>query len=1017
MNYHPASKNMAKTSLLNDFGTGPKLSVPHHVVHKAFESIVDAHPVAIAAKFGDDTITYHQLDVAANRLAQHLIGSGLKPRQRVCLVAQRSFEMLIGILAILKAGCQYVPIDGGVASEQALQHILKDTDARFILCLPRFREKTQRCARSDAIILALDVNTSVSYAAERPGVPVAATDGAYAIYTSGSTGMPKGVDVAHGNITNALLLEPANLGIKIGSKVAQVLNIAFDMGAWETLGCLMNGGTLYLRGSDWKATLREVDTLISTPSILAQYSRSSFPNLRTIVTGGEPCPQSLADEWAEGTCYYNICGPTEITILNSAHRHVPGTPISIGRPLPNTTCYILDDNEELVPFGQKGVMWVGGAGVSRGYINLPELTSKRYKRDKFANNGSMMFNTGDIVRWREDGSLETFGRMDDQVKIKGFRVELDGVAAVIEKLPGIIRAAAMMVNEELHGFYTAETRIDEQDLEAFAQLHLPYYSVPKHWNHAAIIPLTANGKVDKKALRELAHRKLSLTQCRTDSGTQLEATMHHSNVPIPVEAHQPKTRELTLSGDPEKGVVIYSRQVSNIDLSSTGTSISEVPDMLPAKRGLHGQRWLRHRLFILYRRFFSIVIIANIAVACFILYRRIKLARWVLADTATATAANLCMAVLMRSEPVINLLFTIFCSVPTSFPLSIRRHCARIFHIGGIHSACAIAATMWFTIFTVAATFELTKPVEVRCISLAPTILSYIVVVIFIVMGSLSHPTIRATHHNLWEMTHRFGGWTALILLWVQTFLATKDLNPGIAPSQAYLRSAPVWLITVATMAIIFPWLFLRKVPVRSEVLSNHAVRLWFQYTTPIVGTAVRLAERPLIDWHGFATITNEGPKPNGFSLIVSRAGDFTGRTIERAPTHIWVRGIPTCGVLRIATLFRSVVLVATGSGIGPCLAVILARKVPCRILWTAPNPEQTFGKEIVDSVLRTDPKAVIHNTRTQGKPDMSLLAWKLYKESGAEAVCIISNKRFTTKVVYDMECRGIPAYGAIFDS
>jgi ferredoxin-NADP reductase len=121
--------------------------------------------------------------------------------------------------------------------------------------------------------------------------------------------------------------------------------------------------------------------------------------------------------------------------------------------------------------------------------------------------------------------------------------------------------------------------------------------------------------------------------------------------------------------------------------------------------------------------------------------------------------------------------------------------------------------------------------------------------------------------------------------------------------------------------------------------------------------------------------------------------------------------------VLRIATLFKSVVLVATGSGIGPCLAVILARKVPCRILWTAPNPEKTFGQEIVDSVKTTDPHAVIWNTRTQGKPDTSLLAYKLWKESGAEAVCVISNKKFTTKIVYDMEARGIPAYGAIFDS
>lgn len=151
--------------------------------------------------------------------------------------------------------------------------------------------------------------------------------------------------------------------------------------------------------------------------------------------------RSLADEWAEGACYYNICGPTEITILNSAHRHVPSTPLSIGKPLPNTTCYILDDEEQPVASGTKGVMWVGGAGVSRGYVNLPELTSNRYKLDKFANDGyiclawferillisnsSSMFCTGDIVAWNVDGSLQMFGRIDDQVKIR-VRVRLYG---------------------------------------------------------------------------------------------------------------------------------------------------------------------------------------------------------------------------------------------------------------------------------------------------------------------------------------------------------------------------------------------------------------------------------------------------------------------------------------------------------------------------------------------------------------------------------------------------------------
>ncbi|XP_014556022.1 hypothetical protein COCVIDRAFT_27099 [Bipolaris victoriae FI3] len=995
---------------ISSFGQGPTVPVPHSVVHEAFERIAETHPHTVAATFGGKSLTYQQLDEAANQLANRLIHAGLKPRQRVCLVVQRSFEMLVGIFAILKSGCQYVPVDGGVASEVALTHILSDSGATFILCLPKFFERTQKVAKQGAVIVALEANVAASFPSTRPSVPVSRHDGAYAIYTSGSTGTPKGVDVAHSNVTNALLLNPARLDITVGSKVAQVLNIAFDMGAWEILACLMNGGTLYLRGSDWTATLREVDTLISTPSILSKYRRQAFPNIKYVVTGGEPCPKALADEWAENACFYNICGPTEITILNSAHRHTPGQFLSIGKPLPNTTCYLLDADEQPVPVGEKGTMWVGGAGVTRGYINLPELTARRYKHDKFVNDGSRMFNTGDIARWNEDGSLDMLGREDDQVKIKGFRVELDGITAVVESFQNVRRGAALLVENALCAFYATEGSVDEEDLKIFTQKHLPYYSVPEKWVKVDSIPLTNNGKVDRKILRELASAQPSHTP-KSEKSTE---TLKPNTVSVNVETYSSGGSSTASLKDPEKMAVI----ITSGDSEGTSSSVDlaeKLPEALPPKNSYHGLRWVRHRGLILYRRFLSVVILANIGVAVFLLHRRIGQNRDILANLSLATAANLVVAVLMRSEPVVNLLFTVFCSVPTFFPLAIRRQCARIFHIGGIHSGCAMAAIMWHFIFTIDGTVDLAQPAYMRRISVAPVVVSWLALLILLAIGSTSHPTFRAKYHNLWEMTHRFGGWTCLALLWTLTFLATKDLNPELPIATAYLRSPGIWLLSVATAAIIFPWLHLRKVPVRSEVLSNHAIRLWFDYTTPVVGTAVRLAERPLIDWHGFATITN--PEGNGFSLIVSRAGDFTGRTIERAPTHIYVRGIPTCGVLRIATLFKSVVLVATGSGIGPCLAVILAQKVPCRILWTAPNPEQTFGQKIVDSVKATDSQAVIWNTRTQGKPNMSLIAYQLWKESGAEAVCVISNKKFTTKIVYDMEARGIPAYGAIFDS
>ncbi|KAJ4984956.1 amino acid adenylation domain-containing protein [Stagonosporopsis vannaccii] len=1010
-------------------GRGPVLPVPHKTIHEAFESIVDAYPAVFAAIHGDRQITYLQLDLAANRLAHHLIDSGLRPKQRVCLVVQRSVEMLIGLLAILKAGCQYVPIDGGVASDQALQHIFEDTECRFILCLPKYWDKVRQFASRTSILLELGMDTGAFYSPLRPCVKVSANDGVYAMYTSGkssaaldsSTGVPKGVDVKHGTMTNALLLDPGKLQITVGSKVAQVLSVSFAMGAWEMLGSLINGGTLYLRGSDWNATLSQIDTLICTPSILSKYQQDNYPNIKTVVVAGEACSQSLADDWAQNRCFYNLLGSTEV-FLFSAHKHVIGHPLSIGRPLPNTRCYILDDAGEPVPVGQRGTLWVGGKGVSNGYINLPLTSAEKFHVDRFADDGTMMYNFGNIVCWRSDGSLDSFGRMDDQVKIKGFRVELEGVTAVLEQFDGVARTASLVIDGILHAFYTSPRPIDEQALDTFVRKHLPYYSVPERWVRVKTIPLNPNGKVDKAQLKAFAAetsipatdvKPFKPNHQRVDSALDNMVAAREIVVPLPALIQQNSSKDLDL----EKGIRCHTKHLS------TSTIRTNPDELLPDPKGCTTGHWLRHRGLIAYRWLLIPIVAVNVGVACWILNRGIKSQHYPLSYVATATAANLCASILIRSEPIINLLFTLFSSVPTWMPLVVRRICANVYHIGGIHVGCAIAAVIWFIIFAVGTSIDLAKDPDARAISLAPTILTYFILTLLLLMTALSQPNLRNKYHDSWESLHRFGGWTILGLYWILVGLSTKDLSrsSGTSTSEAYLRNPSIWLIAVATVAIIFPWLFLRRVPVRSEVLSSHAVRLHFA-SEVAPGQGVRLAERPLSDWHGFATITNGcGNNLNsdgkGYSVIVSRAGDFTGRCIDTTPTHIWRRGIPTCGVLRIATLFKSVVVVATGSGIGPCLSIFPYQQVAMRILWTAPNHEKTFGKSIVDDVRRRDPNAVIYNTRESGKPDMSLLTYRLYKESGAEAVLVISNKRFTQRIVFDMEKRGIPAYGAIFDS
>ena len=451
----------------------------------------------------------------------------------------------------------------------------------------------------------------------------------------------------------------------------------------------------------------------------------------------------------------------------------------------------------------------------------------------------------------------------------------------------------------------------------------------------------------------------------------------------------------------------------------------EKETVLPPEKGAHSHMWLRYYFFTMYRRLFSIVFIGNLVTILTIFAYRRTLDNLQLSDLATATASNITVALLMRQEYVINLLFNMACAVPTWIPLFIRRNCARVFHIGGIHSSAGVAAVFWFAILTVAATMGLAAPGKTSLgkTNLAIVLIVYIILMLCIIMVATAYPSFRAKRHDIFERTHRFAGWTILILFWILTLLSADAARGHVPLARAITRDPTFYLLTISTLSVILPWLRLRKVSVRSEVLSSHAIRLHFGYTNTYPGTAVRISERPLVEWHAFATVAK--PNADGFSIVVSNAGDWTKRQIGRAPERIWVRGIPACGVLRIVPLFKRIVLVATGSGIGPCLPVLLAKKVPMRVFWSTPKPEDTFGKEIIASVKGADSNAIIWDTRKQGKPDMVKEAWRLVEESGmtsngkyqVEAVCVIANKKVTEMVVRGMEIRGLAAYGAIFDS
>ncbi|OLN85685.1 Linear gramicidin synthase subunit C [Colletotrichum chlorophyti] len=1030
------SLSLADRVLFNQFSRGPSDAIPYHVVHHAFESVAAAHPDVTAVRHYDGTtITYRELNRRANVLANELREAhGLRKGDRVVLVYSRCIEMVVFILAVLKAGGQYVPLDGGIIPEDTLGYDIADSNAPVVLCLPKFREKVLRSVpldRRDLVrVVDLDANSGLwKYGnAGHPGVDVSPTDGCYVIYTSGTTGRPKGVDVRHEGVTNTLLAEPSKLGIRVGKNVAQQLNVGFDMCAWEILGTIMNGGTLHIRGSGndvWRDCLQRVDTVIATPSVVLKHMprRKDFPNIRTIAVGGEPCPLALAEQWAPYVKFWNVCGPTEISILNTAHLHKPGKTLSIGKPNPNTNVYILDDDENPVRIGEPGTMWAGGPGVSRGYLNLPELTASRYKPDKFTKDGRMMFNTGDLARWLEDGSLEPLGRKDDQVKISGFRVELDGVSRAIERCPAVTKGCALKIDDRLWGFYSAPAPIDEAQLKAIVGEGQPFYAVPTVWKHLSVIELTPNGKVDKRALRDIAAGNAPAPSAwpLAPIDTSMSTPPDYSSASSIKTAVSSPTSEGGLTLVDSRTFTVVESRGADPDLEKTAAFVEENEEQgdyeLPSKNGFHGWRWIRHRGLNAYRKLFGVIFIANLAVFGLLLWNsRNDNFSLPLNHLATAVSANLLGAVLLRQEYVVNFIFWACSRVPTSFPLCIRRHFARVYHNGGVHSGCAVSATVWWVIFTGAATGNFLAPRSLYNVNLILLVLTYLILLLLVAILVMAYPTIRAKMHDQFEWTHRFAGWSALALVWAHV-IATAASQSTEPLGQALAKTPALYLVALTTISIALPWMRLRRVKVVPEPLSKHAVRLHFDFCTPppCSSRGVRITDRPMIEWHAFAAI----PEPNGtgFSIVVSKAGDWTKRIIENPPTSIWTRGTPASGVLAVAPLFKKMVLVATGSGIGPCLPVLMERRVPARVVWSTKNPIKTYGQGIMDTILAADPEAVIWDTDSMGRPNLVQLAYNVYKESGAECVAIISNGPTTNKFVYQMESRGIPAFGPIWDS
>ncbi|MFD6138918.1 hypothetical protein [Promicromonospora sp. NPDC060271] len=359
--------------------------------------------------------------------------------------------------------------------------------------------------------------------------------------------------------------------------------------------------------------------------------------------------------------------------------------------------------------------------------------------------------------------------------------------------------------------------------------------------------------------------------------------------------------------------------------------------------------------------------------------------------------ANIALAALIRQQYVINAIFLSATSAPVTWPLRVRTLLGKVYHVfGGLHVGATVSATGWFLVFAVTAT--------ARPVGAAVLVVTYLIAALLLAMITFALPALRARHHDRFELVHRFGGWSLLALFWLHSFLFT-----GAGP-------VPFLVLLVVTVSIALPWLRLRRVPVRITAPSSHVVLVGFDYgVTPFAGSSTTVSRSPLREWHSFANVPSPGAP--GFRLTISRAGDWTGALIDDRPSHLWVKGIPTAGVGNIDRLFRRVVWVATGSGIGPCLPHLLSRETPSRLVWSTRDPRATYGDDLVEEILAVQPDPVIWDTTASGKPDLVALAYQAYREFDAEAVICISNKKTTWNIVEQLEMRGIPAYGAIWDS
>lgn len=516
-------------------------------IHSLIERQAERRADSVAVEDGDRQMSYGELNRRANKLARHLRGKGAREGVIVGMSMEKGFEMVVGIVGILKSGAAYLPLDPDYPSRR-LSFMLESAKVPMLLTQEHLADRLP-AYWAQVVCLDADWGEIAAQNDQNLTVGVSAENLAYVIYTSGSTGQPKGVMVAHYGLCNLADALMSTFDVCPESHILQFASLSFDASIFEILMALCAGASLRIASREsllpgpWLNQLLrdyQITHVMFPPSVLTALPVEDLPRLSHIIVGGEACPSELPELWAKGRRFFNAYGPTEATVWATVAECFDGSSKpTIGRPIRNVQVYILDAYLSPVPVGVPGELFIGGAGIAHGYLNMPEMTAERFIPSPFSDQpGARLYKTGDLARYLIDGQIDYLGRVDYQVKLRGFRIELGEVEAAIrqhhgvrdctvimrEDKPGDKRLVAYAVAKDDASDYLG-SRLDVSELRSFLLDQLPEYMVPASFVLLEALPLTANGKIDKQSLPLPEQVRPSLDESYVPPRTDLESLL------------------------------------------------------------------------------------------------------------------------------------------------------------------------------------------------------------------------------------------------------------------------------------------------------------------------------------------------------------------------------------------------------------------------------------------------------------------------------------------------------------